>query len=190
MLFLISCIAFAEEAQPDETLKTYEYEDWGLSIDVLDSWLYQAGSLPPSSDRPFKPTTDTLSSRDSFIIGTWVADNSFSSPVVRLIAFYTSAGTVERIEGVKDQMMQMWVERKSTNEMLFTAGEIETLICGKNTVICFSMTTNYQDKTYVLWSYLLPFRMTVVQLDGFASEDGAVDIKQVLTDMAASIEYK
>jgi hypothetical protein len=80
---------------------TYDYPDWGITLAVPGNWLYQEGQLPPSVDRPFKPSSGILSSRDNFKIGTWTFDRQDNSPIIDLNAFYTSAGTVERVETKK-----------------------------------------------------------------------------------------
>jgi hypothetical protein len=181
-----SLTALAESASPT-AWQTYDYPEWGLSVSMPETWLYQAVSLPPEADCPFHPATDTLSSRDTFYIGVWAADISLTAPNIRMSAFYTSAGTAANIASKQDQMMQMFVERFSNEDTTFTAGEFELLTCGENELACFSMLADYQGSTYVLWNFLLPYPMTLIHLEGLALAEDEIDIKQILISMASSI---
>ncbi len=179
--------AYAESASP-LAMETYDYADWGLSVEAPETRTYQEGVLPPEADRPFRFASGTLSSRDTFVIGVWAQNADALSPILRLSAFYTSAGTVARIEGVKDKMMDMLVSRTSSaQKRTFKAGEFATMTCGALDVACFSMTTVEQNVEYVWWNFLIPFKMTVLDLESFAPVEGELDIKQLLVDITGAI---
>ena len=191
ILAIALCASFSAFAENTSSIpmKPFDYTDWGLSIQAPEAWTYQEGVLPPKADRPFHFSTDTLSSRDTFVIGTWAQSADVLSPIIRLSAFYTSAGTVARIEGVKDKMMSMLVSRTSSAQnRTFQAGEFETMTCGAQEVACFSMTTVEQNVEYVWWNFLIPYKMTVLDLEGFAPVEGELDMKQLLTDITEAME--
>jgi hypothetical protein len=84
-------------------------------------------------------------------------------------------------------MMQIMVERFSTDDIPYKKGEFEIITCGDYQAACFSMTFTYSDIQYEHWFFCLIFPMTVIDLQGVAPLNGQVDIKHLLGDIAATI---
>ena len=41
---------------------------------------------------------------------------------------------------------------------------------------------------YVWWNFLIPFKMTVLDLEGFAPVEGELDMKQLLADITGAMD--
>ncbi len=187
ILSLLASVAMAGQ----EAAVPYENADWGIAMEVPAAWHYQAGSPPPAADRPFAASNGTLSSRDTFYIGAWAEDSSFAAaPAIRLGVYYTSAGTVERIEGVKDKLMDGLISKANTPGKSYARGDFEIVACGENRAAVLSMHFVEGGKDYIHWNFLLPFPMTLFHFEGIAAKESAPEMKQMLTDMVASFTSK
>lgn len=191
LLVLAFCLSiFLSAAAEERVVKHYEFADWGIALDMPEEWLYQLGNFPPATDIPFSPSTGILSSKETFTIATWGLGYGYTDPFVKVQIFYTSAGTVERIEGVKDALMQNYTSRFSVNGRTFSAHDFEIIECGNIRAAAFAMDVTVEGYEMESWYFMVPFPMTMLTLQSGILKGEERDMKQLLIDMVSSLEYK